>query len=190
MLLSDDNTVLPTGITDENSQIIAYKGFYVGRYESGMDVDMGSVAQKTPNAPNRNVTTKAPIIVEGSNPWNYISWTNSKINATKICPETNNYVQSGLLTGTQWDTTMKFIQDVGGKNETENNVDTNSKGWGNYKDSVKILDRYAWISTDRGANWLAENETTKDSSQLLRAGSSTETKVLNMSDLASNLFAM
>ena len=190
--ISDDT--LPTGITNENAQITTYGGFYVGRYESGLDVDLGSASQQTANTSNRNKNTINPIIVEGASPWNYIGYTYSKENAERMY--SNTEVQSGLLTGKQWDTTMEFIQDVGEKSGTEDNVNVNSKGWGIYKDSVRILDRYKMLSTDKGASWTSKTpangetypKTTNDISQLLRTGSSTETKVLNISDIAGNLW--
>ena len=37
---------LPKGITNEQDQITKYKGFYVGRYEAGIDIDIGSDALK------------------------------------------------------------------------------------------------------------------------------------------------
>ena len=177
---------LPIGITDENAQITKYKGFYIGRYEAGLDVDLGSSAQKMADATNRNKSTIKPIIVEGASPWNYINYTNSKENAERMY--SNSAVQSGLLTGTQWDTTMKFIQDIGGKREEEDNVNINSKGWGNYGDSELTLNNYKWASinnSNRGGEW--EKCTTSDLIQLLRTGASNETKVLNISDMAGNL---
>ena len=36
----------------------------------------------------------------------------------------NNYVQSGLVTGTQWDMMMKYMRDTG-------NVDILTSDWGN-----------------------------------------------------------
>ena len=184
---------LPTGITDENEQITKYKGFYVGRYEAGLDVDLGSVYQK--NTKNRNITA-SPIVVEGAIPWNSLSYGYVKSNSEAMYPLTNTKVQSGLLTGKQWDTTMKFIQDVGLKRVTNDNVNTNSNGWGNYNDSVRTLDRYQLISTDLGKSWETQTissgqtypKTTNNTSQLLRTGSSTETKVLNISDMAGNLY--
>ena len=184
-----EDDAVPNGVTetDDSNQVKNYGGFYVGRYEAGLDVDLGSVSQKTANKDNRNKTTKDPIIVEGASPWNYIDYTYSKQNAERMY--NSNAVQSGLLTGKQWDTTMKFIQDVGGKNGTEDNVNVNSKGWGNYYDSARTLDRYKMYSTDYGASWtLNQNTTSINNSQLLRTGSSTETKVLNISDMAGNLW--
>lgn len=185
--------ILPTGISDENTQVTTYHGFYVGRYEAGLDVDLGSASQKTANPTNRNKNTINPIIVEGASPWNCMDYTYSKQNAERMYSTTA--VQSGLLTGKQWDSTMKFIQNVGEKNTENNNVDTNSNGWGNYKDSSRTLDRYKMLSTDYGASWTAQTpasgetypKTTNNTSQLLRTGSSAETKVQNISDMAGNL---
>ena len=97
----------------------------------------------------------------------------------------NNAVQSGLITGKEWDTTLKYIEIYGNKNGEEDNINVNSKGWGNYKDSSIILDKYKMYRNSN--DWIIETEKKEGEKQLLRTGSSTKTKVLNISDMAGNL---
>ena len=181
--LLDDT--LPTGIADERTQIITYGGFYIGRYESGLDVEFGTESQTTANETKRYLSNKIPIIVEGAIPWNYIDYNKSKANSELMY--SNTRIQSGLITGTQWDTTMKFSQNFGGKTGTNNNINISSKNWGNYVDTARRLNKYPWLSTDDGGSWTSKNSTTNGTSQLIRTGASTETKVLNISDMAGNL---
>ena len=158
--------------------------FIVGRYESGLDVDFGSASQTTANATYRNLENKTPIIVEGAIPWNCIDYNKSKANSEAMY--SNNGVQSGLITGTQWDTIMKFYIVAGGK--TMADIQTDSESFGNYNNTSKSLNRYAWISTNYGASWTAGNFTATSTAQLIRTGASTETKVLNISNMAGNIW--
>jgi Tfp pilus assembly protein PilE len=99
--LSDDT--LPTQVTSEMNQITKYGGFYIARYEAG-------------NASNILVSKKNIIV------WNSINYPDSKTKAESMY--TSAEVKSGLVTGTQWDTTMKWLQNSG-KNVTD------SRTWGN-----------------------------------------------------------
>ena len=166
-----------------------YGGCWIGRFEAGLDVDMVdsngvSTAQTNASADYRNVTNNisSPIIVEGAIPWNFISYTNSKTNAEKVYSQ-SNYAQSGLINGTQWDTALKFIQEKGGK------ILASSSEWGNhYNSAISSLDRYPFYSSDFGASWDVENSKAANSQHLLRTGASTETKALNISDIAGNIW--
>ena len=101
---------LPTGVINELDQIVNYGGFYIARYEAGKEAVTMVVSKKYVTA------------------WNNISYTNSKIKSEEmyVTPE----VKSGLITGTQWDTTLKWFENKG--------FDTgaNSSAWGNYNNST------------------------------------------------------
>ena len=101
--ISDD--VLPDGVNNEQNQINNYGGFYVGRYEAG-------------NAAGVLVSKKNTAI------WRSINYTDSKTKSESMykTPE----VKSGLVTGKQWDTISKWMQDSG------KDVLTDSSTWGNY----------------------------------------------------------
>ena len=58
--------------------------------------------------------------------WNRIDYNNAKTVSENVI--TTNEVQSGLITGKQWDTMLKFIESAGV------NVDTDCRSWGNYYD--------------------------------------------------------
>lgn len=105
---SDDS--LPAGITSEIEQINKYGGFYVSRYEAGKESTSTLVSKKN-----------SPV-------WNYITYNNAKLAAESMI--VSEFVKTGLITGTQWDTTMKWIQN------DNVNVSNNSSSWGNYSNSV------------------------------------------------------
>lgn len=100
--------ILPKGISNESTQINKYQGFYVARYESGNE--------------SNNLVIKKDMIV-----WNNISHASARSKSEEMY--STSYVKSGLVTGSQWDTIMKWIENSG------KNVTTDSKAWGNYANS-------------------------------------------------------
>ena len=128
---------------------------------------------------NRN-KTDTPLSQKNQIPWNYINYTNAKASAENMKKESN--VQSGLITGRMWDRTMKWIEDAG------DNVQTDSKAWGNYKNApVTGITEY---STNDGATWTTVGVTIKETSTswLLETGHTDYTKRKNIYDLAGNLY--
>lgn len=99
---------MPTGVISEIDQITKYGGFYIARYEAGKEGTDTLVHKK-------NATV-----------WNFVDYTTSRNEATSMYNTAE--VKSGLPTGAQWDTTMKWIQNSG------KNI-SNSSAWGNYINS-------------------------------------------------------
>ncbi len=100
----------------------------------------------------------------------------------------NKYVQSGLVTGTQWDMMMKYMQDTG-------NVDILTSTWGNY-DNVSLTNITGYYTnvnssgaTDgfKNAETLSTNSGTS-SYVLLTTGSTEQVKKMNLYDVAGNLW--
>ena len=120
--------ILPTGVTKEEEQIEKYGGYYVARYEASLPDDQTTeelMKTKTFSADDNNRTdigkaqSKAGKIV-----WNKIDYTNAKTVSENVI--STSEVQSGLITGKQWDTMLKFIGSAGV------NVDTDCSSWGSY----------------------------------------------------------
>ena len=106
---------LPNGITDETADVKKYGGFYIGRYEAGIpDGD---------TSPNNK--TGIPVSKKGATVWINIDYTNAKASAEKMI--NNEYVQTGLITGTAWDTVCHWI-----KSDDELK---DSRTYGNYTNS-------------------------------------------------------
>jgi type II secretory pathway pseudopilin PulG len=122
---------LPSGITSETTQITAYKGFYIARFETGNI--SGSYVSK------RN----APV-------WNSISYSTAKSMAQNMYNGTK--LKSGLLTGKMWDTTMKWIENSG-------KSVTNSRAWGNHSDSISPANagNGTLRTTGYSNNWQVKN---------------------------------
>ena len=106
---------LPMGITDETADVVQYGGFYIGRYEAGIPEGDTSPSNKT----------GIPVSKKGATVWSNINYTNAKASAENMI--SNEYVQTGLLTGKAWDTVCHWI-----KSDDELK---DSRTYGNYNNS-------------------------------------------------------
>lgn len=117
---------------NEMEQITKYGGFYIGRFESGKD-------------------SSTLVVKKGA-----VTWTNINYPDIKLVTEAlhnNESVKAGLITGTQWDTTMKWLEN------SEYNVD-DSGAWGNHSNSVSPANVYGFGSkqvTGYSDKWKAKN---------------------------------
>ena len=147
--------ILPKGITDETVDIVKYGGFYIGRYEAGIPEGDTSASNKK----GIPVSKKDAII------WANINYTNSKASAESMI--SNEYVQTGLLTGKAWDTTCHWIEDSLSSINASASL-TDSRYYGNHSNSLAPA---------------KENSGTKRT-----AGFSENWKVKNIYDLAGNVY--
>ena len=174
---------LPSGITNENTQITTYKGFYIARYEAGIPETLTS-AISTANTTERDVSG-IPVSKKNQVPWNYISWSKAKENAQNMykLANTNNHVQSTLITDRMWETTMQWLE------KANINVTSDSTSWGNYNNApVTGITEY---STDYGATWTPKTDNNAkgtSTSWLLKTGHTDYTSRKNIYDLAGNLW--
>ncbi|MDD2376673.1 MAG: hypothetical protein PHD15_02835 [Clostridia bacterium] len=128
---SDDTT--PPGII-EIDQINSYGGFYIARYEAMFDYNGGSLRVASKKSTN---LTMIDWIATRDNAhtgyvWNFVNYTESKLYAENMDTSygyDTSKVGTNLITGAQWDTAMKWIQNSG-KSVTD------SRTWGNYSDST------------------------------------------------------
>ena len=136
----------------EETQINKYGGFYIARYESSQ-ADDGTAQTK-----------------EGVNAWVSINYNQAKMAAESM--PTKEKVKSGLITGTQWDTVMKWIS--GESTIGESGVISDSTSWGNYSNSN--LGRSAKaknIFELAGGNWEWTTESYGEN-KIYRGGVSTD----------------
>ena len=146
---------LPNGITDETADVKKYGGFYIGRYEAGIPEGDTSPSNKT----------GIPVSKKGATVWTNIDYTNAKTNAESMI--SNEYVQTGLLTGKAWDTTCHWIEDILSSINASASL-RDSRYYGNYSNSLAPAN---------------ENSGTKRT-----AGFSENWKVKNIYDLAGNVW--
>ena len=179
----------------EVQQIEKYGGFYVGRYEAGLASDMSeftSTQQQTESNQIYNLY-KTPQSKAGLATWNFVDWTHSKANAESMY--NNNYVSSGLITGTQWDVILNTLKSKASLSDSDM---TNSSSWGNYKNTaIDYKGRKATAYVSSGYWYLpvfgsTETSTTTSYSDnygdLLTTGASSTTEKYHIFDIAGNLW--
>ena len=113
---------LPNGITDETADVVKYGGFYIGRYEAGVPENQSSIDGESSSTSD---VKGVPVSKKDATVWSNINYTNAKANAESMI--NNEYVQTGLLTGTAWDTVCHWI-----KSDDELK---DSRTYGNYNNS-------------------------------------------------------
>ena len=117
---------LPNGITDETADVVKYGGFYIGRYEAGVPENQSTIDG---NSSSTSDVKGVPVSKKDAIVWTNISYTNSKASAESMI--SNEYVQTGLITGKAWDTTCHWIEDSLKSINASANL-TNSRYYGNY----------------------------------------------------------
>ena len=162
---TSDDPSLPNGIKDETADVKKYGGFYIGRYEAGIPTGDTSPINKTGK----------PVSKQGAKVWTNINYDNAKASAELMI--SNDYVQTGLLTGKAWDTTCHWIEDYI-KTLNANSSLTNSTYYGNYYNST-----FKYINSSN-----EEVEKLVSKSVKIPAGSTEYTKTKNIYDLAGNVW--
>lgn len=185
--------VLPDGISKEAEQVKKYGGFYIARYEAGLPSNITS--EKDINA--------VPVSKQNTIGWNGISYENAKINAEKMYQ--NKKIQSGLITGTQWDTTMEWLykshrypvysnnrrgnvsDDIYDNLQGSNFVGQRTMEIGNYPNSKFTIS--GLVSSDHGNHYeqVENKEKNKSEELLLATGINEKTMLNNIYDMAGNL---
>ena len=143
---STGDDTLPNGITDETADVVKYGGFYIGRYEAGIPEGDTSPSNKT----------GTPVSKKGAIVWTNIDYTNSKASAESMI--SNEYVQTGLITGKAWDTTCHRIEgSLKSINELASLKD--SRYYGNYKNSLAPAKENSGVKRTSGfsENWKTKN---------------------------------
>ena len=182
----------------EVQQIEKYGGFYVGRYEAGLASDMSEFTSTQQHTGSNQIYNlyKTPQSKAGLAPWNFVDWTHSKANAESMY--NNNYVSSGLITGTQWDVILNTLKSKASLSDSDM---TNSQYWGNYKNTAIAYTGRKATAYYSSSSWYlpvfgsTETSTTKDDVtsnenkvDLLTTGASATTEKYHIYDIAGNLW--
>ncbi|MFR3156257.1 MAG: hypothetical protein ACLTON_04820 [Christensenellales bacterium] len=130
---------LPNGIKDETADVVKYGGFYIGRYEAGIPEGDTSPSNKI----------GIPVSKKDATVWTNINYTNAKASAENMI--SNEYVQTGLLTGKAWDTICHWI-----KSDDELK---DSRTYGNYNNSLAPANENSGTKRTAGfnENWKVKN---------------------------------
>ena len=137
---------LPNGITDEIADVVKYGGFYIGRYEAGIPEGETSTSNKT----------GIPVSKKDATVWTNINYTNAKASAESMI--SNEYVQTGLLTGKAWDTTCHWIEDSLSSINASASL-TDSRYYGNHGNSLAPANENSGTKRTAGfsENWKTKN---------------------------------
>ncbi|MBR3163516.1 MAG: hypothetical protein IKF17_05410 [Clostridia bacterium] len=154
-------------------------GFWIGKYEAGTENYRAS-------GNKGNTSTHRPLIQKDKYPYTYVTCAEAEGLAETLTTGLGG--TGSLMFGTQWDLVMAYI-----KNNTNPQLDVNnSTTWGNHKDSTLTItntNAKGWINpSDSSPTWNAVTEKAQNSRVLLTTGASDDTNVLNICDIAGNVW--
>ena len=163
--------------------IYTYGGFWIGRYEAGIEGSINDLTKARTSHSNIVIgTSQKAISQKDAIPYNYVYCSEAQALANEMAADGN--CVSSLLFGIQWDLVCKFLE---AKSElTVENINSDSNNYGNYKDVEKIITSKNSKKYETSWTNMVENKT--DSSILLSTGASDKTKEMNIYDLAGNEF--
>ena len=176
-----DTTVDEAGII----QTKKHGGFYVGRYEAGLASNIEEyTGEQTWSSAVYNVDG-IPQSKAGLKPWNFVNWEQSRKNARNMYNTAT--VNSGLITGTQWDVMINKIA-----NSDNAKSITDSENWGNhYNTTLTYTGRSVKTVNDELSTFGGEEtNATKNGNTyvLITTGGAEMSKGYNIYDVAGNLW--
>ena len=182
-------------------------GFYVGRYEAGIDTTTGT--NRTSNTDKNSdgkytMPSTVPVTKADAYPYTYVTRTQAQNLASKVNAGTKT---SSLMFGVQWDLVLAFMSKDTAKITSTDVLTTDSTTIGNYYNSTFQLSqtgKYATMSKwSLSSTWNPTTTSTTDfvdssrnkiaqSSQgngiLVTTGTSEKNKVMNIYDVAGNVW--
>ena len=180
----------------ELTQIEKYGGFYVARYEAGLASTIPEFETEQLNSQSNQIYNKngVPQSKAGLSPWIMIDWTHSRVNAESMY--NNNYISSGLITGTQWDVILNTM--INKTELTSSDIIDNSSAWGNLRNNTisysgrKATGRYVGSGSWKLSVFSSEEVGTTsshngDSGDLLTTGASATTEKYHIFDISGNV---
>ena len=158
-------------------------GFYIGRYEAGID------NKRTNHASISGLTPKSQA---NKYPLNWVTCSEAQTLASKAGV---NGHSGSLMFGIQWDLVQKYIETKAVAQGTaigtiQSQLKTNSTSWGNYNSSLyNITNGNAQYSTNNGSTWLPSPlDKTSANKILLTTKASDAFAKQNIFDLAGNVW--
>ena len=181
-------------------------GFYVGRYEAGIETTGTNRTSNTDkNSEGKYITpSTTPVSKADAYPYTYVTRTQAQNLASNVKSGTKT---SSLMFGVQWDLVLAFMHNKG--NIEDSTLTSNSTTIGNYYNSTFDLNRGKYAQCGQlGNTWknfdsaldsiVVSNETTgkmKKTEQnsykngiLLTTGGTEQSKVMNIYDIAGNVY--
>ena len=179
-------------------------GFYVGRYEAGIETTGTNRTRNTDKNSDGKYTmpSTVPVTKADAYPYTYVTRTQAQNLASKVNSGTKT---SSLMFGVQWDLVLAFMSKDTAKITSTDVLTKNSTTIGNYYDSTFQLSqtgKYATYSNwtlsstwnpsttattdfvDSSKNKLAQSD---GNGILVTTGTSEKNKVMNIYDIAGNV---
>lgn len=130
-----------------------------------------------------NTIEYKPVSKENRQIWNFIEYSNAKTVAENMYHD--NEVKSGLMTGRQFDTIMRWA--------SKNNYNLNdTTTWGNFLDTHSNNYRYSYASylRKKSQDWKLKGYGNKDRDNIIftSSGGLETAKMNNIYDIAGNVF--
>ena len=164
--------------------IYTYGGFWIGRYEAGIEGSRDDVTKaRTLHTDIEIGTAPKAISQKDAIPYNFIYCSEAQALAQEMTPNSN--YTSGLMFGLQWDLICKFLEVKNTVPITE--INANSGNWGIFIDVTRTITSVkAKQITDNQSTWTSITGTKAASAVLLTTGASEETNKMNIYDFAGN----
>ena len=161
--------------------VYEHGGFWVGRYEAGIEKEADIRKAKT------DTVTLTPVTKQNMYPYNYVTITQAKVLAEKV--ESGNCTSS-LMFGVQWDLVLKCIEKKG--KATVKELTENSTLKGNYDNNQwNITNVKAKYLARSGASYIAcpqaKNQNLYGYSVVLTTGADESFSMMNIYDIAGNV---
>ncbi len=161
--------------------VYTYGGFWIGRYEAGIEGSIDDVSKARTNHTTVTIGTSPKAISQkDAIPYNFVYCSEAQALAKEMTPDSN--YTSSLMFGIQWDLVCKYLEVK--STLTAANIKSDSSIWGNYR-NAEIT-----ITSDKakqGSSWTAiTGKKAVNSSILLTTGASEETNKMNIYDFAGN----
>ena len=181
-------------------------GFYVGRYEAGIETTGTNRTSNTDkNSDGKYIMPSiAPVTKADAYPYTYVTRTQAQNLASNVNSGTKT---SSLMFGVQWDLVLAFMHNKG--NIADSTLTTNSTTIGNYINSTFDLNRGKYAQYGQlGNEWknfdsalgsivvsneitgkMKKTEQSSDSNSILiTTGGTEQSKVMNIYDIAGNVW--
>ena len=166
-------------------------GFYIGKYETGIENSYRTSAKGEEywNNDEDYPATESAVIKPNAYPYNFVTCSQAETLAKGFATDGKT---ASLLFGIQWDLVLNFLSVKGVET---NLLNDNSTTWGNYYNNnntngtFSITSEHAMSSSDYGESFSAiAKDTVKSGELLLTTGSSTGLAKQGIYDLAGNVY--
>ena len=161
--------------------VYTYGGFWIGRYEAGIDGSIEDVSKaRTSYSAITIGTSPKAISQKDAIPYNNVYCGEAQALVKEMTPDSS--YTSSLMFGIQWDLVCKYLEVK--STLIIANINSDSGAWGNYQNVERTITS---DKAKKGGSWaVITGRKTINSSILLTTGASEDTNKMNIYDFAGN----